>query len=118
MSTKAPRAALITGAGRNIGRAVAIGLARDGLDVIINGSTDRAAAEAVASEARAVGAQALVAMGDVGSREECARDAREGSDHRPAAADLGRRLDELQRRFDDDRRPVEEERRRPDRDRR
>ena len=44
MSTKARRTALITGAGRNTGRAVAIGLARDGLDVIINGSMDLEAA--------------------------------------------------------------------------
>jgi 3-oxoacyl-[acyl-carrier protein] reductase len=77
MSTKARRTALITGAGRNIGRAVALGLAKDGFDVVINGSADRAAAEAVAAEARGLGAQALVAMGDVGSREECARIAAE-----------------------------------------
>ena len=77
MSTKARRTALITGAGRNIGRAVALGLASDGLDVVVNGSTDRAAAEAVAAEARAFGVQALVAMGDVGLREECARVASE-----------------------------------------
>ena len=77
MSTKARRTALITGAGRNIGRAVALGLAGDGLDVVVNGSTDRAAAEAVAAEARAFGVQALVAMGDVGLREECARVASE-----------------------------------------
>ncbi len=77
MSTKARRTALITGAGRNIGRAIAVGLASDGLDVVVNGSTDRAAAEAVAAEARAFGVQALVAMGDVGLREECARIASE-----------------------------------------
>lgn len=77
MSTKARRTALITGAGRNIGRAIAVGLAGDGLDVVVNGSTDRAAAEAVAAEARSFGVQALVAMGDVGLREECARVASE-----------------------------------------
>ncbi len=73
----ARKAALITGAGRNIGRAVALGLAQDGFDVVINGSSDRAAAESVAAEARALGAKALVAMGDVGSPEACARIARE-----------------------------------------
>jgi 3-oxoacyl-[acyl-carrier protein] reductase len=77
MSTKARRTALVTGAGRNIGRAIAIGLARDGFDVVVNGSSDRAAAEAVAAEARGCGAQALVAMGDVGRPEECARIAAE-----------------------------------------
>jgi len=66
-------AALVTGAGRNIGRAVVLALAGDGFDVVVNGSADQAAAEAVAAEARALGARALVAMGDVGRREECAR---------------------------------------------
>ncbi|PWS38210.1 3-oxoacyl-ACP reductase [Falsiroseomonas bella] len=73
----ARKTALITGAGRNIGRAVALHLARDGLNVVINGATDRAAAESVAAEARALGAEALVVMGDVGSRAECARIAQE-----------------------------------------
>lgn len=71
--TKETRVALVTGAGRNIGRAVALALAGMGFDVVINGSSDRAAAEAVAAEARALGGQALVAMGDVGKREECLR---------------------------------------------
>lgn len=65
------KAALVTGAGRNIGRAVVLGLAQDGFDVVINGSSDRAACEAVAGEARALGVQALVVMGDVGSAEGC-----------------------------------------------
>lgn len=71
------RTALVTGAGRNIGRAVALGLARDGHDVVVNGSSDRAAAESVAAEARALGVDALVCMGDVGHPDECARIAAE-----------------------------------------
>jgi len=71
------KTALITGAGRNIGRAVALALAREGFSVVINGSSDHAAAESVAAEARALGAQALVAMGDVGQPGECARIAAE-----------------------------------------
>jgi len=67
------RTALITGAGRNIGRAAALALAQEGMNVVINGSADRAAAEAVAAEARALGVRALVAMGDVGTRAECQR---------------------------------------------
>jgi 3-oxoacyl-[acyl-carrier protein] reductase len=77
MTTKPRKAALITGAGRNIGRAIALGLARDGFDVAINGSSNRSATEAVAAEARALGVRALVVMGDVGSREECRRIAAE-----------------------------------------
>jgi 3-oxoacyl-[acyl-carrier protein] reductase len=71
------RTALITGAGRNIGRAVALSLAQAGMNVVINGSSDRAAAESVAAEARAFGVRALVAMGDVGLRAECQRIAAE-----------------------------------------
>jgi 3-oxoacyl-[acyl-carrier protein] reductase len=76
--TSTPRkAALITGAGRNIGRAATVALAQDGFDVVINGSANRPAAEAVAAEARGFGVRALVAMGDVGSRDECLRIAAE-----------------------------------------
>jgi 3-oxoacyl-[acyl-carrier protein] reductase len=67
------RTALITGAGRNIGRAVALGLAQDGFDVVVNGSSDRAACDRVADEARAFGVAAEVVMGDIGSAAECAR---------------------------------------------
>jgi 3-oxoacyl-[acyl-carrier protein] reductase len=67
------RTALITGAGRNIGRAVALALAGQGMNVVINGSSDQAACERVAEEARAQGVEALVAMGDVGDRATCRR---------------------------------------------
>jgi 3-oxoacyl-[acyl-carrier protein] reductase len=71
------KAALVTGAGKNIGRAVALGLAEDGFDVAVNGSSDRAAAESVAAEVRARGRQGVVVMGDVGSQAECRRVAAE-----------------------------------------
>ncbi|WP_421994224.1 SDR family NAD(P)-dependent oxidoreductase [Roseococcus sp.] len=77
MTSNIRKAALITGAGRNIGRAVVLTLAGEGFDVVVNGSSDRAAAESVAAEARALGVQALVAMGDVGRRDECLRIAAE-----------------------------------------
>ena len=67
------KTALITGAGRNIGRAVALALAGDGFNVVINGSSDKAAADSVAAEARALGVKALVAMGDVGDPAACGR---------------------------------------------
>lgn len=73
------KAALVTGAGRNIGRAAALGLARDGFDVAINGSADRAACEAVAGEVLKLGVEALVVMGDVGHPEDCARIAAEAA---------------------------------------
>jgi len=67
------RTALITGAGRNIGRACVLGLAEDGFDVAVNGSSDRAACEKVAREAEKFGAKTLVIMGDVGKLEDCQR---------------------------------------------
>ena len=74
---KAKKAALVTGGGRNIGRACVLGLAEDGFDVAINGSSDRAACEKVAKEAEKLGARTLVVMGDVGKSEECKRIAQE-----------------------------------------
>ncbi|MEK9661702.1 MAG: SDR family NAD(P)-dependent oxidoreductase, partial [Alphaproteobacteria bacterium] len=60
------RTALVTGSGRNIGRAIALHLAVGGYNVVVNGSSDRAACDAVADEIRARGAEALVAMYDIG----------------------------------------------------
>jgi len=71
--TQQRRTALVTGAGRNIGRAVALGLAEDGFNVVLNGSSDRAACDGVAEAARGFGVEAMVVMGDVGSAAECAR---------------------------------------------
>ena len=67
------RAALVTGGGRNIGRACVLGLAEDGFNVAINGSSDKAACEKVAREAQNFGVEAIVVMGDVGKAEECMR---------------------------------------------
>jgi 3-oxoacyl-[acyl-carrier protein] reductase len=77
MAKTKKKTALVTGGGRNIGRACVLGLAADGFNVAINGSSDRAACEAVAKEARNLGAKALVIMGDVGNAEECKRIAAE-----------------------------------------
>lgn len=67
------RTAFITGSGKNIGRAIALKLARAGVSVIVNGRSDEAACTAVAEEARAQGVQAHVLMGDVGSMAEAKR---------------------------------------------
>ena len=71
------KSALVTGAGRNIGRACVLGLAADGFNVAINGSSDKAACESVAKEAAKFGVKTLVLMGDVGKPAECRRIAAE-----------------------------------------
>jgi 3-oxoacyl-[acyl-carrier protein] reductase len=63
------RTALITGSGRNIGRGCAHELARAGFNIVVNGSSNREACERVADEVRAIGPDALVAMGDVGDQK-------------------------------------------------
>ncbi len=61
----AGKVALVTGASRRIGRAVALGLAQAGADVVVHARQSRSEVEAVAQEIRAMGARALVVMGDV-----------------------------------------------------
>src|SRR2546425_9311102 len=63
-------AAIAPGAGRNIGRAIVLALAARGCDVVVNTARRRADAEAVAAEARKHGVRAIVAVGDVGRRDD------------------------------------------------
>ena len=59
------KVAIVTGAGRNIGRAIALALADGGAAVAVNVRSNRAEAEAVAREIEAAGGKALVHVGDV-----------------------------------------------------
>ena len=59
------KVAIVTGAGRNIGRAIALTLAEAGASILINARSNRAEAAAVAREIEAVGSRALVHIGDV-----------------------------------------------------
>jgi 3-oxoacyl-[acyl-carrier protein] reductase len=59
------KVAIVTGAGRNIGRAIVLALADAGASVLVNARSNRTEADAVAREIEAKGGEALVHIGDV-----------------------------------------------------
>ena len=59
------RVAIITGAGRSIGRAMAIELASAGCAVVVNVRSNKAEADAVVKEIEAAGGKAMAAIADV-----------------------------------------------------
>ena len=59
------KVAVVTGAGRNIGRAIALALGQAGASVVVNSRSNRPEADAVAREIEVLGGKALVHIGDV-----------------------------------------------------
>jgi 3-oxoacyl-[acyl-carrier protein] reductase len=64
------KVALVTGSGRNIGRATVLKLAAEGAHVVVNSRTNQAEADAVAQEVRAGGGKALSLLADVSKKEQ------------------------------------------------
>jgi 3-oxoacyl-[acyl-carrier protein] reductase len=64
---------LVTGSGRNIGRAIILEFAARGANVIINARSNEAEARQVEEEAKALGAQTLVVLGNAAEKDTITR---------------------------------------------
>lgn len=67
------KTAVVTGASRGIGRAVAVELAKNGANVVINYATNEAAAKETLSAVEAAGGQGLLVKADVADLQSCER---------------------------------------------
>jgi 3-oxoacyl-[acyl-carrier protein] reductase len=70
MGTGGDSAAIVTGASRGIGRAIAMQLARDGFAVAVNYHSNVAAADEVVREIERAGGRALAVKADVGAASD------------------------------------------------
>ena len=71
------RTALVTGASRGIGRAIALSLAEEGADVAVNYLSSRERASDVVDSIRKMGRRAMLAQADVADYQDCDRMSRE-----------------------------------------
>ena len=65
------RVALVTGASRNIGRAVALAFAAEGADLVLNTRVNGDELDVVAGECRKAGVRVVTGLGDVGDPAVC-----------------------------------------------
>jgi 3-oxoacyl-[acyl-carrier protein] reductase len=64
------KVALVTGSGRNIGRATVLQLAGEGAHVVVNARSNQAEADAVVREAQALGVKALAVIADMAHKDQ------------------------------------------------
>src|SRR5215204_297108 len=75
------KTALISGAGRNNGRAIAIKFAQEGADLVLIARQRSEELNAVAKECEAMGVRTLPVLADVSKHEEVNRVVQQGLDH-------------------------------------
>ncbi|HOK46190.1 MAG TPA: 3-oxoacyl-[acyl-carrier-protein] reductase [Bryobacteraceae bacterium] len=75
------KVALVTGASRGIGRAIALELACRGAKVALNYRASQAEAESLAERIKEIGSEALLVQGDVAKKEEARQVVRKVLDH-------------------------------------
>ncbi len=73
IDTRIPRAALVTGGAKRLGRAIALALAQAGFAVAVHASTSIAEAEQTAADIRALGVSAVVLRADLANEAEVTR---------------------------------------------
>src|ERR1700733_2505529 len=64
------KVAIVTGSGRNIGRATVLKLAAEGAHVVVNARSNQAEADAVVREAQALGVKAFAVVADIASKDQ------------------------------------------------
>ncbi len=74
------RTALVTGSGRNIGKAIALHLAAAGYNIVLNGSRNREACDEVAASIRELGSDVRIEMCDIGDADKVQAMARSAID--------------------------------------
>src|SRR5688500_16066287 len=75
------KTALIAGAGRNNGKAIALAFAREGADLILVAREKSAELEQVAAECKALGVKTLPLLADVADHEQVNSMVKRGLDH-------------------------------------
>ena len=73
MSISSCKTAIVTGASRGLGRQIALYLATQNINIVVNYAASRAEADAVAAEINAAGGRALAVQADVGNEADVAR---------------------------------------------
>jgi len=73
MDTNISKVAIITGASRGIGRAIALRLAQDNIAVVVNYAHRASDADEVVQAIEAAGGRAIALQGDVANASDCAR---------------------------------------------
>jgi 3-oxoacyl-[acyl-carrier protein] reductase len=73
MGTNTSKVAIVTGASRGIGRAIALRLAQDNIAVVVNYAHRASDADDVVQAIEAAGGRAIALQGDVANASDCAR---------------------------------------------